>query len=167
MGAVFPLQPSKSPVTATPRALGAHTAKAVPADLAVERGVPLRMRAEHLPEPLVPSLPEQVQIDLAERRQEVVPVRLHHRAPAGIGGDDPVVPQLRVGHDPFEDAVITVRQWMIHAADARRDRLRVRPQHPDDRAFGMRVRPQHRVRIGVGTRRQQQEVAPIHRNERR
>ena len=59
-------QPAKSPITRTPRALGAQTANATP---------PSRARApSDRPQPLVPALADQLQVELAERRR--VPVRV-------------------------------------------------------------------------------------------
>ena len=76
-----PLQPSKSPVTRTPRAFGAHTANEVPGDRPGRRVVGAHVRAEHLPQPLVPALADQVQVDLAERRQPPVRIIDHIQRP--------------------------------------------------------------------------------------
>ena len=61
-------------MTRTPRAFGAHTAKDVPVTGPSGGVVRADVRAEHLPELLVPALADQVQVDLAERRQEAVRV---------------------------------------------------------------------------------------------
>ena len=55
-------QPSKSPMTATRAALGAHTAKRVPA---LPPSVP-RVRAELVVDPAVRALGEEVDVDGAE-----------------------------------------------------------------------------------------------------
>ena len=65
-----PSQPQKSPTTLTRRAFGAQTAKLTPATPSIVADV----RAELLPEPPVRSLVEEVQVDVAERRQEAVRV---------------------------------------------------------------------------------------------
>ena len=62
IGCPRPSQWLKSPMTRTPRALGAHTANAVPVTIAVL----LHVRAEHLPQVLVPALADQVQVHLAQ-----------------------------------------------------------------------------------------------------
>ena len=73
--------------------------------------------AEDLPQLLVPALGDQVQVDLAQRRQ--VPVRVvgdglgQRRAAAarrGVGDRDPVVGDLAHGQRGREDALVHVRQ---------------------------------------------------------
>ena len=75
IGCSRPSQELKSPFTRTPRAFGAHTANDVP-DTVSPSGVVVvvDVRAEHLPQLLVPTLVDQVQVDLAERGQEAVGV---------------------------------------------------------------------------------------------
>ena len=70
-------QPLKSPTTLTARAFGAHTANAVPVG-PVDRA---RMRAERVPQPLVAALADQVQVELAERRERTSTRRARQRAP--------------------------------------------------------------------------------------
>ena len=65
-----PSQRSKSPTIRTLRAFGAQTAKLTPVDALVRA----RMGAEHVVQPLVRALGDQVQVDVAERRREAVRV---------------------------------------------------------------------------------------------
>ena len=66
----MPSQKLKSPATRTPWALGAHTVNRVPATPCVRH----RLRAERLPQLLVPALADQMQVELAEGGQEAVRV---------------------------------------------------------------------------------------------
>ena len=64
MGWTRPSQKFQSPTTRTAWALGAHTANDTPGQPVVDPGV----GAEHLPQPAVPALAEEVQVELADRR---------------------------------------------------------------------------------------------------
>ena len=74
IGASLPFQPLNSPIRLTPLALGAHTANDTPSTTPSARGEGARMCAKDFPEPFVAALAEQVQVDLAQRRQEAVGV---------------------------------------------------------------------------------------------
>ena len=74
IGASLPFQWLNSPIRLTPLAFGAHTAKETPSTAPSARGEGARMRAEHVPQPFVTALGEQVQVDLAQRGQEAVGV---------------------------------------------------------------------------------------------
>jgi hypothetical protein len=74
------------------------------------------MGAEHFPEVLVSALGEEVQIDLAERRQPAVRVVAEIRAGA-VGGLDPVVGRRPVDYR-FEDTpVVNPAHLVLRAAD--------------------------------------------------
>jgi hypothetical protein len=121
------------------------------------------VRAEHLPQALVTSFADQVQVEFAECGQEAVAVGADDRLAAGIGRHDAIVHDLRVRQHRGEYAVIQGLQRVIDAADPHRHGLRVRAQHPHRRALGMGVRAEHGVRVGMGARREQHEIAPFHR----
>ena len=66
--------------------------------------VAAHVRAEHLPEVLVPALADQVQVDLAERRQPAVRV-VDGEAVVAVGDLEPVV-RRRLVEDRLEDAAV-------------------------------------------------------------
>jgi hypothetical protein len=75
------------------------------------------VRAEPLPEVLVAALAEQVQVDLAERRQVAVGVVVRVGVSA-VGHLEPVVRHHLAGHRPGEDAgVVHSGERMRRAAD--------------------------------------------------
>ena len=107
------------------------------------------MRAEHVPQPFVTSLADQVQVDLAERRQPAVRVvddvdalAVAHREPV-VGG--------RAGHDPGEQAGVVHpgERLDLLALSDHVHLVGVRAQHPHDDAVGVGVRAEHRVRVVV------------------
>ena len=75
-----PSQPLKSPTTETPAAVGAQTANATPLHAVVVDGV----RAQPLPQPLVPALAREVEVQLPERGQEAVRVAQGEDLPARV-----------------------------------------------------------------------------------
>ena len=81
IGCRRPSQELKSPTTLTARAAGAHTANEVPATPSMLG----RMGAEPLVELLVATLADEVQIELAERRQERVRIAQSEAPAAGVG----------------------------------------------------------------------------------
>ncbi len=103
IGWTRPSQKFQSPTTRTARALGAQTANATPAMPVVRPGV----GAEHLPQPAVAALAEQVQVELAERRPR--PVGIVEDERGARSGRDAVVGLQPVelgagGHLGLEDA---------------------------------------------------------------
>ena len=142
IGCAQPDQPSKSPVTRTPCAVGAHTAKLVPVTGPGGRVVAAHVRAEHVPQPLVAALADQVQVDLAERGQPAVRVVDDVDALAVAHGE-PVV-RGRPGHDPGEQAGV------VHP-DQRERRPRPRARRAPRRRAG--AAPARRCRPGAGARR--------------
>ena len=113
------------------------------------RVVAVHPGAEDLPQVLVPSLVDQVQVDLAERRQE--PVRVVQDDRAGVVADlDPVVRDLLgVGDDAGPDALELVlepgRGVAVRHHDAGGERL----EHPDGHPALVRVRSEDGVRLAV------------------
>ncbi len=118
----------------------------------VRRLVRVDVRAERLPQPLVPALADQVQVDLAERRQP--PVRVVDQV--GLLGPalDPVrhlelVVARRPGHQPGEHAGgVHLAQVVPAVAEDRGDPARVRPQRADDQPAGVGL-----DRVGTGLQR--------------
>ncbi len=78
-------------------AFGAHTANDTPSTDAVGGGEAAGMGAEDVPQPFVATLGEQVQVDLAERRQEAIGVGdgVRRFAVASVAHFEPVVDQVR------------------------------------------------------------------------
>ncbi len=74
IGCSRPSQLLKSALTRMARAFGAQTANDGAGDRLERARVVVHVRAEHVPQLLVPALVDQVQVDLAERRQEAVGV---------------------------------------------------------------------------------------------
>ena len=144
IGCDAPFQPLKSPTTRMPRALGAHTAKATP----VTRLVRADVRAEDLPELLVPALADQVQVDLAEGRQEPVGV-VGRVGRAVVGHVEPVVAHRAVDAVPSQ---MPKPRWVSSTrsvADDRDDLLGAGAQRADDRALAVRVHAEDAVRVVV------------------
>ena len=63
------------------------------------------MRAQNVPELFVAALADQVQVDLAQRRQEPVWVVLNVLDPVVVGDSDPVVGDRRGRQDTDPDAL--------------------------------------------------------------
>ena len=155
MGWARPSQKLKSPTRRTPRAFGAQTANAVPAAFALHGP-----RAERVPQLLVPSLADQVQVELAERRQVPVRVVLQLRVAVDIGDLKPII---RNGpgfpwHGHLEHAQVAVRHRVPAAIGQHRGHGGgERAQCPDHCAFhlgavaGHGVGAEHRVRVVVLT----------------
>ena len=120
-------------------------------------------RTEGVPQFLVAALAEQMDVDVAEARQE--PVTVGHDefrgAPGGIGVDDavPVVHEVGHRHGDHPQVVGLAGHRMIDSADDRRHRDRVRAQGAQDRrAAGRVVGAEEGVWIGMGLRREPTQV---------
>jgi hypothetical protein len=107
------------------------------------------MGAEHVPQPLVAALADQVQVDLTEGGQPAVRVvddvdalAVAHRK-AVVGG--------RPGHDAREQPGLVHLDERVALAALADDvhLVGVRAQHPHDRAVRVRVGTEHRVRVVV------------------
>jgi hypothetical protein len=105
--------------------------------------------AEHVPQPLVATLPDQVQVDLTEGGQPAVRV-VHDVDALAVADGEPVVGG-RTGHDAREQpGFVHLDERVALAAFAdHMDLVGVRAQYPDDRALRMRVGTEHRVRVVV------------------
>ncbi|MCU0314733.1 MAG: hypothetical protein MUC84_11820 [Solirubrobacteraceae bacterium] len=118
-----------------------------------------RVRAELLVELLVTPLARQVQVELAERRQERVRVA-QREAPVLAVVDLELVAerQLGTGDRAGEDAagVQLLECDLLAGAGAHDDAPGLGPVHPDDRAGLCGMRPEQRV--GVGERAGEQRV---------
>ena len=133
----------------------AHTANDVPETGSDPGGlVVVHPGAEDLPEVLVAALVDQVQVDLAERRQEPVGVVLLH------GRAVPRHQQAVVGHvggrqDAGEDTLVLVLERGLGPVTARGvapaddDRGGERTQGPHGDGPGVRVGTQDVVRVAV------------------
>ena len=112
-------------------------------------------RAERVPQLLVPSLADQVQVKLAERRQVPVRVVLQLRLAVGVADLEPVVGHGPggPGHGALEHAEVQVPHRVPAAAGQHSgDRGGERAQCPDRHAVArQRVRAEHRVRVMVLT----------------
>ncbi len=121
-----------------------------------------RLGAQRVPQPLVPALVDQVQVELAERGQEAVRVvRLVHRLP--VGDPQPVAGDPRAGQERGEEAVAVVVQRGLPLPRQHRDRRGVRAQYAHGDAAGRRVGAQDGVRIVV---RAGQQPLPVLRSRR-
>ena len=124
-----PSQKLKSPTTDTARADGAQTLNAVPAD-AVDLA---HVRAEPRPQLLVAALADQVQVELADRRQEAV--RVVDRDRPGLAVVDlELVGERQLGalDDALEHAA------GMHALEL--DRITALGDGPDGRRAGRNAR---------------------------
>ncbi|CAM5695611.1 hypothetical protein SCANM63S_01506 [Streptomyces canarius] len=107
------------------------------------------VRAERLPELLVPALADQMQVQLAEGGQEAVGVLgLVHRAV--VRHQQPVDGDLGEREQGGEEAVAVVVQLRPQLARDHGDRPRVRAERAEGDPARHRVRAQHGVRIVVG-----------------
>ena len=134
-------------------------------DDAVGRGEAARMRAKNLPQSLVATLGEQVQIDLAERGQEAVGigdgVGDGCAVRAGIADLEPVVRQIRERHRDREKARLDVLEDIAFIADDRRHLDRVRSIGADHGVIAVLVGAQNRMRVVVFAGQQAVEVGRV------
>ena len=147
IGCSRPSQELKSPTTLTDRAFGAQTANATPGD-AVD--LP-HVRAELRVELLVAALAGEVQVELAERRQERVRVAQRECPALGVGDLELVAQrQLRAGDRALEHAARVAQLELDRRAAlrARDDRRGVRAERADDDAAVRRVGAEQAVRLG-------------------
>ena len=140
-------QPLKSPTTWTSGAAGAQTANDVPRH-ALELA---HVRAEPRPQLLVAALADQVQVEVADRRQEAVGILELDRAEVLVVDLERVVQrQLDAVDDALEDPGGVDRlERMGLAVDHGAHRRGGRAHRADDDAAGLWMRPEDRVRVGV------------------
>ena len=112
------------------------------------------MGAEYVPEALVAALGDEVQVDLAERRQPAVGVVDDVDALA-VAHREPVV-RWRPGNEPREQPrVVHLDERVALATGVHHVHfVGVRAQHPHDRAVRVRVRAEHRMGVVMGTAEQ-------------
>ena len=118
----------------------------------------LDVRAEHLPEVLVPALADQVQVHLAQAGQ--VPVRVvgddlgqAAAVAVGVAHRDPVVRGLASREGDREHALVHVLgREPLPVGQHDRHRLGQRAEHPDDDPVRPGVGAEDRVRVVVGPR---------------
>ena len=123
-----------------------------------------RVCAQRLPETLVATLGEQVQVDLAQGRQEPVGVGNgvdERRLVLGVADLEAVVDEVGERHRDGEQPGLDVGQRMAGAADQRVHLHRVRAVHPDHRVVVVFVGAQHRVRVVVLTGQQPVQVGGV------
>ena len=120
---------------------------------AAPRGlVPADVRAQDLPQPLVPALADEVLVQLADRGQPAVGVvhGVRRGAPGAVAVDDlhPVVAGLR-GQQRLVDAAAVQLPRLVAGAVLVQDRDgdRLGPQRADGPAVGGPVGAEHRVRV--------------------
>jgi hypothetical protein len=123
------------------------------------------VRAEHLPELLVPALADEVQVDLAEAREETVRVVVGVRA-AFVRHLEPVVGDLRHRQHAGEDAVPLPREFDPLAAEHHGDAVGPRSRHTDRHGAVVRVGAEDRVRVVMVTGEQAVELAARYRRGR-
>ena len=110
------------------------------------------VRAEHLPQLLVPAFPDQVQVEIADHGQEPVRVVGHLLVAAVrvVRGGDPVVRHLLVRQGDREHALGQVGHGHPAAVVEHQGHRRgQRPQGPDDDAVRAGMGAQDRMRIVV------------------
>ena len=123
-----------SPVTRTPRAFGAHTAKDVPVTEPAGGVVGADVRTQDLPEVLVATLADQVQVDVAERRQPAVGVVDGPAVATGVGDLDAVVDGGSVEGDLEHPTVVDASHLVAGAVHDQDGGLGVRAQGAHDGA---------------------------------
>jgi hypothetical protein len=106
------------------------------------------VRAEHIPQPFVATLPDQVQIDLAQRGQPAVRV-ITDLAVVAVTHPQPVV--TRRGHKAVEKSLGAVLQRVLSAVGEHRHLIGTRAQHTHRNAVRVCVGAEHRMRIVVLT----------------
>ena len=110
------------------------------------------VRAQDLPQLLVPALPDQVEVVLAELRQEPVRILGHRlvRIVLGVRGGDAVVGHLLVGEGDREHALVQVgHRHPAVVIQNQFDRTGQGPQRPDHDSVRPGVRAEDRVRVVV------------------
>ena len=110
------------------------------------------MGAQGVPQALVATLADQVQVDLAERRQPAVRVVDGVRVLA-VADQQAVVARSLGHHAGPQPGVVHPHQPVCPVrvpADQHRHLVGVRPQRAHHDAVGMRVHAQHAVRVVVG-----------------
>jgi hypothetical protein len=114
------------------------------------------VRAEHVPEPLVAALADEVEVHLAQRREPAVRVVDDVDAVA-VADPDAVVATRSLDDAGEEPGVVHLHQRVrvVRVAVAQNgDLVGVRPEHADDGPVGMRVGAQNAMRVVVGTTQQ-------------
>lgn len=123
------------------------------------------MRAEDLPQPLVAALGEQVQVELAQRRQEPVGVGRgvcdDGVADAGVVDLQAVVDEVGERHRDREQPGFQMLHHVALTADDRGDLDRVRTEGTDHGVAGVLVRTEHGMRVVVLTGQQAMDVGRV------
>ncbi len=119
------------------------------------------MRAEHPPQLLVTALVDQVDVDLAERREVAVGVVDQVRLAARIDHLEPVVGDVGDVEDTAPDPAVLVLEARPPAVVDGGDRVRERPQHPQRHGAVVHVRAEDRVRVPVLTAHELLEDVPV------
>ncbi len=134
------------------------------AHLAHRPGEAAHVGAEHLPQLLVPALADQMQVHLARAGKEAVRLVDRAGAEAVVADLDPVVGDVRPGHDGAPDAVPLVRHRPGAAVGQQHaDRGGERAQRAHGHRAGMRVRAEHAVRVVVGAGGHPGQGVRVHR----
>ncbi len=118
------------------------------------------MRAERLPQLLVPALADQVQVEVAQRGQEAVRV-LHLLVRALVRHQQPVRRDLVQRQQAGEEAVPVVVQLGPQPAAEDAHRAGEGPEGPHGDPAGDRVGAQHGVRVVVGAGEQPLPVGGV------
>ena len=121
------------------------------------------MGAENIPEPFVAALREQMEIQLAERRQEPIGIGdgVRRSALALIADLQPVVGQVGERQRNAEEAGIYVLEDISLVTDECGHLRRVRSICPDHGVVAVLVGAQYRVRVVVLPREQPIQIALI------
>jgi hypothetical protein len=112
---------------------------------------------EHLPQVLVTTLVDQVEVDLAEGRQEAVGV-VQGGGRAVVGHLQPVAGHVGDRQHPDPDSLVLVAELDPFRAVGDDHRRRERLERPHRDPSAVRVRTQHRVRVAVLTGHQQVQL---------
>ncbi len=119
-----------------------------------------RLGAERLPQLLVPALPDQMQVELAEGGQETVRVVDLVDVPA-VDHPQRVHGNLRQRQDDREQAAALGHHRGALAVDHHAHRVGVRSQRPEGDPARHRMRAQQRVRVVMGAEEQTLTVGGV------
>jgi hypothetical protein len=108
------------------------------------------MRAKHLPELLVPALPDQVQVDIAEGGEIAVRI-VGGDGESGISHLEPVIGHLGLRQHASKYAFVLVLEVDAPTPGQDRDPFRPRPENPDSHAAVIRMGSEDNVRIVVSS----------------
>ncbi len=117
------------------------------------------MRAKDFPQPLVATLVEQVQIDVAQRRQETVGVSHRNWLAIAVADLETVIDEIDERQRDGEQARVDVLQREPVRTDQRDHFRGMRPERSDHGVVAVFVRTQDAVRVVVLPGQQASQIA--------